>query len=392
MNMHDIWSKRFTHYISELQKYMQYIFTGHIAVVLVFVLGAMGYQYSEWLQTVDESFPVALIVGVTIGLVIAFSRPTTLLREPDQVYLLPLESKMKDYFSKALKWTFFSQILLSVALYIVAIPLLRATSSLSIQQIWLGVIVILVLKALNVAIEFSYRYVGRGRNTAIDRITRIGLNIFIMYYFLQWELLISGVIAVLLIAYYIVMRRNVYVDPIPYEHFVSLEQNRMYRFYRFANYFTDVPHLRGSVKRRAWLDFVYKFIPYKKDNVQMYLIMRTFIRTDDLFLLWVRLTAISTIFAAFIELQIVTWIISAALAFALVIQLKQALASSSEFRMDMLYPIKEQVRTSSINKLLIELVIVQAIIVTLCNIMMPMFYLTPIIIIVSGWLTIKLVK
>ena len=60
--------------------------------------------------------------------------------------------------------------------------------------------------------------------------------------------------------------------------------------------------------------------------------------------------------------------------------------------MDMLYPIKEQVRTSSINKLLIKLVIVQAIIVTLCNIMMPMFYLTPIIIIVSGWLTIKLVK
>lgn len=392
MSMHNIWSKRFTHYISELQKYMQYIFTGHIAVVLVFILGAIGIQYSEWLKTVDESFPVALLVGTIIGLVIAFSRPTTLLREPDQVYLLPLESKMKHYFSKALNWTFFSQILIPVVLYIVAIPLLRAASSLTIKEIWLGVVVILLLKALNVAIEFSYRYVGRGRYTFIDRLARVVLNIFVLYYFLQWELVISGVIALLLIAYYVVIRRNVYVDPIPYEHFVSLEQNRMYRFYRFANYFTDVPHLRGSVKRRAWLDFVYRFIPYKKERAQMYLITRTFIRTDDLFFLWVRLTAISAVFATFIELQFVTWIVSAALSFALVIQLKQALASTSEFRMDMLYPVKEQLRTSAINKLLMRLVIVQAIIVTLCNVMMPMFYITPIIIIVAGWLTIRLVK
>ena len=392
MSMHSIWSKRFTHYISELQKYMQYIFTGHIAVVLVFVLGVVGYQYSEWLKTVDESFPVALVVGALIGFVIAFSRPTTLLREPDQVYLLPLESKMKHYFSKALKWTFFSQILISVVLYIVSIPLLRAASSLTIKEIWLGVVVILLLKAINVAIEFSYRYVSRGRYTVIDRITRVVLNIFVLYYFLQWELVISGVIVLLLIAYFVVIRKNVYADPIPYEHFIRIEQNRMYSFYRFANYFTDVPHLRGSVKRRTLLDFVYRFIPYKKDNAQMYLISRTFIRTDDLFFLWVRLTVISALFAAFIELQFVTWIISAALAFALVIQLKQALASTNEFRMDMLFPLKEQVRTNSIDKLLIQLVVVQAIIVALCNIMMPMFYLTPVIIIVSGWLTIKLVK
>ena len=392
MNMHNIWSKRFTHYISELRKYLQYIFTGHIAVVLVFVFSVVSYQYSEWLKTVDESFPVAIVVGVIIGLVIAFSRPTTLLREPDQVYLLPLESKMKYYFNKALKWTFFSQILIPVVLYIVAIPLLRAVSSLTIKEIWLGVVVIVVLKALNVVTEFCYRYVGRGRYTFIDRITRIVLNIFVLYYFLQWELAISGVIALLLIAYYVLIRRKVYVDPIPYEHFVSLEQNRMYRFYRFANYFTDVPHLRGSVKRRALLDFIYRFIPYKKDSAQMYLITRTFIRTDDLFFLWVRLTAISAVFAAFIELQFVTWIVSAALSFALVIQLKQALASTSEFRMDMLFPVKEQLRPTSINTLLIRLVVVQAVIVTICNVTMPMFYLTPIIILVSGMLTMKLVK
>ena len=43
------------------------------------------------------------------------------------------------------------------------------------------------------------------------------------------------------------------LKPFPYDHFISLEQNRMMRFYRFANYFTDVPHLKGSVSRRAGL-------------------------------------------------------------------------------------------------------------------------------------------
>ena len=50
-------------------------------------------------------------------------------------------------------------------------------------------------------------------------------------------------------------------QPIPYEHFVKLEQNRMMGFYRFANYFTDVPHIEGAINRRAWLDVIYKLVP-----------------------------------------------------------------------------------------------------------------------------------
>ena len=105
----------------------------------------------------------------------------------------------------------------------------------------------------------------------------------------------------------------------------------MMRFYRFANLFTDVPHLRGAVKRRQWLDFVMSGIPFKKGQAQRYLVARTFIRTDDLFYLWIRLTAIGALFAAFISAQPITWIIAGALSFATVIQLKQALVSKGDF-------------------------------------------------------------
>src|SRR5690606_11552489 len=88
--------------------------------------------------------------------------------------------------------------------------------------------------------------------------------------------------------------------PFPYDHFITVEQNRMMRFYRFANYFTDVPHLKGSVSRRAWLGIFLGSPQFEQKDTQNYLVKRTFIRTDDLFWLWVRLSVITVLGAIFI--------------------------------------------------------------------------------------------
>lgn len=390
--MHNIWTKRFQHYVNEIQKYTQYIFTGHIGVVIVFALGALGYQYNQWLNVVEPSFPAEWLVAIFLGVLIAFSLPVTLLKEPDQVYLLPLETKMKIYFSKVLRWTFLSQILVPIILYIVAIPLLREVTDLSIQMIWLGVLFIIVLKGLNVWIEFSYRFANRGQMIWLDRLVRIALNILVIEGFLHEGIAMGALYSFLLVAYYLMVRKKVYVHPIPYEHFVKIEQNRMMRFYRFANLFTDVPHLRGAIKRRAWLDVVYKWIPKKQGYAQRYLITRTFIRTNDLFFLWVRLTLISAIFAAFINIPVVAWILAGALVFATVLQLKQALNDKGIFRMDMAYPGKPNEREVAVNQLLTKLVVLQAIIVTLSSVMTKLFYVNFIVIIAIGLLTIRTTK
>ena len=93
----------------------------------------------------------------------------------------------------------------------------------------------------------------------------------------------------------------------------------MMRFYRFANYFTDVPHIRGMTKRRKWLRFFYKLAPYEQKHTQLYLVVRTFIRTNDYFYLWVRLTALAMLGAIFIPFPIVAIIFTRALSFATVI-------------------------------------------------------------------------
>lgn len=391
-NMRDVWAKRFEHYIAEVMKYMRFVFTGHIAIVLVFVAGAGGYQYSEWLKVAPQDFPAEWLVAIVIGLILAFSSPTTLIREPDQVYLLPLETQMASYFNKAKNWTFWSQVLVPVAVYIVAIPLLKGVTELSTSAIWIGLLYLVILKYCNVQIEFNYRYANRGQAVMIDRLARAALGVLAIQSVLTNGFLYALVFVVLFIMYNTSLIKRVASEPVPYEHFVRLEQNRMLRFYRFANYFTDVPHLRGSIRRRAWLDVIYKFIPYKKNNAQSYLVLRTFIRTDDHFYLWVRLTAISAVIAFFVDIPFVTWIVAGALAFATTLQLKYALLAAGEFRMDMLYPVPRETRKDAVRQLLRAASVGQAIIVMLCGIMQPQFYVIGLVILIVSEATLRLSK
>ncbi|MBM7608696.1 ABC-2 type transport system permease protein [Lysinibacillus composti] len=391
-NLQSVWSKRFIHYMNEVQKYMKYVFTGHLAIVMVFVIGSVGYQYSEWLKVVDHDFPAVWLIAIIIGLVLGFSRPVTLLKEPDQVYLLPVESKMFVYFKKALNWTFWSQIGLVAVVYLVSIPLLNAVTDLSTSEIWIGLLLIILLKYCNVQIEFNYRYSNRGNHVLIDRIARILLSILAVQTVLTTGFLVGLIYVILLVAYNFSLKKKVREQPIPYEHFVKLEQNRMMGFYRFANYFTDVPHLRGSIRRRSWLNSVYNFVPFNKRNTQSYLVFRTFVRTDDHFYLWVRLTAITAIIAFFVNIPIVTWIVAAALSFATTIQLKYALLSSSEFRMDMLFPVEENQRNKGVHKLIRLFMIVQAIIVMLCSIGQPLFFVSALVILIISEITFKVSK
>ncbi|MCT6817092.1 MAG: ABC transporter permease, partial [Lysinibacillus fusiformis] len=96
--------------------------------------------------------------------------------------------------------------------------------------------------------------------------------------------------------------------------------------------------------------------------------------------------------AAFVDIPIVTWIVAAALSFATTIQLKQALLSSGEFRMDMLFPLPDNARQLAVKQIVRLAMITQAIIVGLCAITQPMFYIVVVIVLVISELTAKVSK
>lgn len=391
-NLNDVWRKRFTHYINELQKYMRYIFTGHMAIVIVFLLGAGGYQYSEWLKEAPKEFPTIWVVSIIMGIVLTFSKPVTLIKKPDEVYLLPLESKMNTYFNKVLNYTTMSQMLIAVVVYIVMWPMMRQVGEIEVSGIMIGLAFTVLLKWWNVHVEFMFRWATKGRFVWLDRIGRAILSGTFLFCLLHHESFLAIIVIFLLALYPVICKKKTMEQPFPYEPFVKLEENRMLGIYRFANYFTDVPAIHGSIKRRAYLDFVLNIIPKSKKTTFEYYLLRSFIRTDDHFYLWLRLTVITALVAAFANMPIIVGVVAAALSFATAIQLKQALSKSSDFTMSLLYPIKEGARPVAAIKIARYTLILQAIIVTLAGIGNPYFYIHGLVIIIVGELTLRISK
>lgn len=395
-NLREIWSKRFVYYINELQKYLKFIVTGHIAIVFVFVIGAGGYTYSEWLNTAPKDFPAFLVVAFLLSILLAMSTPVTLMKHADSVYFLPLETKLKEYLKLALRWTYFSSIFLSLAAFLVSIPLLTKVASATKEEILYFFIFILVMKYWSIHTEFNYRFASNGRSVWVDRFIRFLLLFAALYFLLSGNYVFLMVVVVIQLVYTFVWQKKKSEVPFPFDHFIEVEQSRMMRFYRFANYFTDVPHIRGMTKRRKWLDVVYNTVPYAQKNSQLYLVLRTFIRTNDYFFLWVRLTALSVIGVIFIPFPIVAIIFTAALAFATVVQLRHALLSGHEFRMDQLFPIDPDARKRAVNKLMRMIQFVQAIFALIVVLIQGEFtlqlFLIPIAVYIVSELTIRMSK
>ena len=359
-NLHDVWSKRLHKYTAEVQNYLKYIFTGHIAVVLLFALGAAGFAYSEWIQDIPPEFPGALVLAVIFGVLLALSPPSTLLKEADSVYFLPLESKLDEFLKPALKWSFFSQLYLPVIVFIVSLPMVNALYGLPSSFLIGFPILLLLIKWWNVQTEFAFRRQGAGEGVWLDRLLRFLLVGLFVYFYVEEQLVIAVLVLFAIIFYGKWIARKVVGKPFAYEHFIGLEENRMLRFYQFANYFTDVPHLKGKIKARTWLNWMYRFIKPGPQNAHLYLVWRTFVRSDELFYLWVRLTAIIMVGAWFIPFQIGVALFAGALAFAAVIQIWQGLTHTQHFRMDNLFPLTRFSRQQAVWKLIMAVQALQS--------------------------------
>ncbi|MCM3758755.1 ABC transporter permease [Sporosarcina aquimarina] len=376
-SLREVWGGRFGKYLMELQRYLQYVFTGHLAIVLLFSIGAAGYSYSEWLKDVPPDLPAARFIALLLAAATFIATPVTLLKPADAVYLLPLEKELPTYTSRALSWTFFSKLPLPIIVFIVALPMLSAYEIGS-KPIF-GLLFLLIIATLwaSVRTEFLYRKANEGQGVWRDRFIRFVLNALMFYAVLSNQWIILVVIAIAYVLYGTLWMKKANAQPFPYNHFIELEQNRMMSFYRFANYFTEVPHLKGSVSKRSWLGLFMPDANVERTDAQSFLLRRTFIRTDESFWLWLRLTVLSILGVLFIPFPVVAFIFIGALAFASAIQTLQTLRGGDEFRMDLLFPNTEEARPKEIFRLTERVQWLQAGLIVIASLLMHGLSVTP---------------
>jgi ABC-2 type transport system permease protein len=292
-NVLKLWSDRSKHTSKELSRYLRYIFNGHLMIVLIFLIGSLTFYYQQWVKTLDESFPAAVIMAVILGVFLTYSPVYTFLLEADRVFLLPIESKLTKYFWRSGIVSFVLQAYILLMVLAAMMPMYVQVSGSTYRTFFYFVFLMLLLKIWNLATRWRIQYYVEKNVHRTDSFVRFCLNsVFLYLLFVLASKFLLIILFIIMLGLYYYFFQNSKKKGLKWEEIILLEQNRLTGFYRIANLFTDVPKFKDEVKRRKWLDWMARKIAFQQNNTQLYLLTRTFLRSGDYLGLVIRLTVI----------------------------------------------------------------------------------------------------
>jgi ABC-2 type transport system permease protein len=295
-----LWKERAGRRVKDLGSYLRYIFNGHLVIVMLFLIGTAAFYYQEWIKTLSSGFPSELIMAVVLGIFLTLSPVYNLLLEADQVFLLPLEIRLRGYFWRSGVISFIFQGYILLIVLAMLMPIYAHVNKAGYQVFLPFLIALFIIKVWNLAVSWRIQYFYSVNMT--DGMIRYILNIAFVYsLFKHVNLFILLFIVVAMGIYFYLLHIKTRNQGLKWDWLIDQEEKRMNSFYRFANLFTDVPKLKDTVKRRIWLDFLISRISFSQEKTYYYLFSRTFLRSGDYLGLFVRLTVIGILALYFIS-------------------------------------------------------------------------------------------
>ncbi|GIN98472.1 ABC transporter permease [Siminovitchia terrae] len=300
--INELWPERLQEFIKEMRRYFKYMFNDHMRFVLIFGGGAAIYYYSQWVKQLTPEFPISLVMSLILAFFLTISPIITLLKEGDMVFLLPLEKELSDYFRKGMRLSFTIQAYLLLLVLAALMPMyFKATGAGLVSFLYLFGL-LLLLKYWNLRLHWDTMKTTEQGTQIADPLIRFILNASALYLIIEkasWWFILA--VLLIMVAFALFIRASVKNKLLKWELLIEKEQGRMQMFYRMANMFTDVPHLKSKVWRRKWLDPVFRLIPFGDKNTFRYLYSRTLVRTSEYSGLIVRLTLIAAVILFFVN-------------------------------------------------------------------------------------------
>ncbi|KAF0818006.1 MULTISPECIES: ABC transporter permease [unclassified Cytobacillus] len=365
-NEKQLWKERFGRTFKELSRYLRYIFNGHIVIVMLFLLGTAAFYYQEWIKTLPNDFPAAVIMAAILALIVTYSPIYTFFSEADKIFLLPLEDRLSGYFIRSLLVSFFVHAYLLVLGLGVFIPLYAAVNDGNFKLFLPFLMILLTLKIINLLIRWKIQYYIETSVHLLDACVRYAVNAVFLYFLFSGAstifILAPGVLLILLYLFFSMKSRN---KGLKWEYLIEQEERRMTSFYRLANMFTDVPKLKDRVKRRKWLDWLLSGIPFRQDATFKNLYVRTFLRSGDYFGLFIRLTLIGAGAIYLISYGMGQIVLVPLIMYLTGFQLVPLWNHYQDKLWVNLYPVKADIKEKSFKQLLTGILYVQALILSL---------------------------
>ncbi|HLS34955.1 MAG TPA: ABC transporter permease, partial [Bacillota bacterium] len=325
---------------------------------------ALAYYYQQFLAQLPKDFPSAIIIGIVFGLVVTYAPVRTFLQEPDLVFLMPAEHDMEKYFRNSLIYSFVVQLYLVFLVAAVIGPLYFNAFDARTGKVYMATVVILIIfKGWNMLVNW---WVSYERDKTVQRIyimVRLILNIFIFYMLVELNIIFALLGTIVFLAMYLfAYRRAKKQDGISWDVLVENDLRSRQFFYRIANMFTDVPHIKSPIKERKWLVRLISRVPFEQKQTYNFLYRLSFARSGDYFGIYLRLLVIGGIFIYLIPNL---WMKLAVMLLFLYLSSFQLVTLYDHYRTIIwvdLYPVESVIRQESLVQLLIQLTVIKTII------------------------------
>lgn len=360
---HHLFKKRLSEHLKETSRYMKYIFNGHIAIAIFFLISAIAVYYQQWLAELPPDFPTEWVIGIIFGILVSMTPIRTLLQEPDLVFLIPAEHKMGIYFRNALIFSFINQLLPTLFIVAAVSPLYFHSFSERGGMIYLlTLLILLIFKGWNLLLTWWLSNIRNIRGRHIEKIARLILHCAIFYFIMKGDIVLAAIMTLLFMFLFLyvlnISRKQV---GIAWEVLIEKDQNQMQLFYRIANLFTDVPHLKKRFKKRRLLVSLVSNVPFIQQYTYDYLYRITFVRSGDYLGMYVRLLIVGGLFIYFIPNE---WMKIIFAFLFIYMSIFQMVTLYQHYRTNIwldLYPVKLKVRQKAVTKWLFQLTLIQTI-------------------------------
>lgn len=240
--MKTLFAQRRQAFQKRLLKYLPYVFNDHFVLVLMVGLGALLYQYREWLTNPPKgSFWLYLIVGFLGVALLLLGQAASYVMRADRQYLLSKEVELAVLVREANSRAFLLWSLVQLLGWCFIYPLLNRLGLPFVAFL----ILVLVLTGLKYLI-FQERLKTVSRPNGLD-----------------WSSLIAT------------------------------EEHRQQRILRFFALFTNVKGIRSSIKKRPYLNALLPLVKKEQGRLYHNLFWRAFLRSGDYLGLFCRLTLLA---------------------------------------------------------------------------------------------------
>lgn len=286
MDIKSLWGLRVQEFYRKMFRYYS-IIGANVVYFFLIISSIFIYYFNLFLQWIPPQISVEGILSLFVTFILIQTKVRTFIKRADIVFLLPLEWELKPYFIKSLVYSFVIDVIKLLSFITVFLSLFLKSIYLDFSILFF----IVGIVAHNILMKWDEQWLENYVQFVLHRLNRF-FSIYLMCYYLfknDWifAFVLMSINFVYLI-YFIGEKRN-----LNWHWLIEEEESALLKNFKFINFFMDVPNLKRSFRNRRLLTMILKrCIPYGQSSTFVYLYSHLFVRYNDYFYLYLRLTVI----------------------------------------------------------------------------------------------------